>query len=271
MNTLEFTVMDVNPFIAEGWLKTNTNNRPLSDSRVVNYANQMKRGEWQLNGEPIIFAQNGALLNGQHRLQAVIKSKTTVKMSVVKNAPNDSFATIDTGKGRSGSDFWALKGLDTRSARIATTALGWLFRYDTSAVLSNTAPSNQQMEDLYHDNIKLWDSISFVKKQKDNKEGINLTTLLPPGLGAFLHYKICQVDKAKGEEFFQALISGENLAASNPAKLLRDRLQRYRFERSKRDQKEICGLVMLAWSYYKASISVERLKTPSNLAEAPSF
>lgn len=73
--------------------------RGVSDRRVAKYAADMKAGNWALNGESIIIDENGHLLNGQHRLHAVVKSGVSVKMLVVYNVPemiSDKLKTIDT-------------------------------------------------------------------------------------------------------------------------------------------------------------------------------
>lgn len=65
-------VMDITPDIAKEMLERNLNNRSVSPSRVDMYADDMARGEWQANGEAICFNESGNLINGQHRLMAVV-------------------------------------------------------------------------------------------------------------------------------------------------------------------------------------------------------
>ena len=90
----------ITPQIAEEYLKHNINNyRALSERRVNTYAEDMRNGCWQANGESIVFAEDGTLRNGQHRLKAVIKSGTTVPMLVVRGVSNDS-TLYDCGGGR---------------------------------------------------------------------------------------------------------------------------------------------------------------------------
>lgn len=93
---LNARVMTITPAIAKFYLKSNVKNRPLRQRHVEKLANLMAAGKWVLNGEPIQFDTAGRLLNGQHRLNAVILSGVEVQMLVVFNvADPKAFETID--------------------------------------------------------------------------------------------------------------------------------------------------------------------------------
>ena len=90
-------VVNVNPELAQKWLNKNiTNNRTINEGRVTAYANEMKARNWILNGQAIQFDEGGSLIDGQHRLSAVIRSGMTVQMLVVKNVPRCAVEVIDT-------------------------------------------------------------------------------------------------------------------------------------------------------------------------------
>lgn len=111
MANITSKVMTITPEVALEMLKANTRNRPLNKRQVVYYADQMVRGQWRLNGEPIIISNGNVLLDGQHRLAAIVKSQTTQDILVVKGVDGDTFSTIDTGKVRTKSDVFALEGI----------------------------------------------------------------------------------------------------------------------------------------------------------------
>lgn len=73
---IDCAVCVVNAEMAKALLELNTTNRPLSNSQVKLYANEMLRGKWKLNGEAIIFGSddegNDSIISGQHRLHALI-------------------------------------------------------------------------------------------------------------------------------------------------------------------------------------------------------
>ena len=63
-------------------------NRPLSKKTVKKYAEAMKKGGWVLNNDAICIDDSGALINGQHRLEAVIVSGCTVPMFLAYHCIN---------------------------------------------------------------------------------------------------------------------------------------------------------------------------------------
>lgn len=65
----------ITPETAKSWLLKNVHNRPLRDGLVTTYATDMANEQWQSNGESIKFSSEGELLDGQHRLAAVIFGK----------------------------------------------------------------------------------------------------------------------------------------------------------------------------------------------------
>ena len=102
----------ITPSLAIDYLRSNKCNRPVNKTLVSYFADQMRRGQWKLNGEPIIFLENRLLGDGQHRLIAVIESNTNIYSMVIRGADNDSFLTYDSGRSRLVSDIFALKGIN---------------------------------------------------------------------------------------------------------------------------------------------------------------
>ena len=87
-------VETIGPEKAKEYLKANINNprgnHSLSRSVVKRYAEDMKAGKWELNGEAIEFDEDGVLKNGQHRLAAIIVAGVEVKILVVRGVSRDT-------------------------------------------------------------------------------------------------------------------------------------------------------------------------------------
>ncbi|MFC8257483.1 hypothetical protein ACFUNF_07525 [Streptomyces sp. NPDC057291] len=103
-------VLSVSPELAAQWLTLNTNNRPLSKNTVQQLAAQIQRGEWQLTHQGIAFDEDDVLIDGQHRLAAIVKAGTTVPVTVTHGVPRTAFTVMDTGRKRTGRDALALIG-----------------------------------------------------------------------------------------------------------------------------------------------------------------
>ena len=79
-------VVEVSPEVAQKLLSNNPENRPIEEGRVCEYADKMRRGEWKEKmhgGSPLIVMKEGELINGQHRLMAVVKYGKSVRMQVL--------------------------------------------------------------------------------------------------------------------------------------------------------------------------------------------
>lgn len=96
-----FETMDVTPQMATEWLDMNHNNRAVSQTRVDAFARVMKAGGWRVNNQAIAFDVDGNLIDGQHRLWAIVEAKMTVRISVAHNVSKDAIKTIDRGGTRS--------------------------------------------------------------------------------------------------------------------------------------------------------------------------
>ncbi|MEV7187818.1 hypothetical protein [Kitasatospora sp. NPDC093102] len=97
-------IVKVTPEIAETFLSRASVNRRLDMGRVRVLAGAILRGEWKLTHQGIAFDKDGALIDGQHRLHAIIEANTPVEMFVVDGLSRDVFPVLDVGKSRSAAD-----------------------------------------------------------------------------------------------------------------------------------------------------------------------
>lgn len=81
-----------------------THQRPLSRATVARLETDICQGRFLLNGEPIIFGENGELLDGMHRCYAIYQANRPVQTMVARGIAPEAFKTINTGKPRSFSD-----------------------------------------------------------------------------------------------------------------------------------------------------------------------
>jgi len=91
--------------------------RPINDRTVKRYAVDMKSGNWGLTGQGISFDEEKNLLDGQHRLFAVVMAGIPVQMLVTWDLPkeNDKVKTInlfDLGRARSAGSQLKMDGVE---------------------------------------------------------------------------------------------------------------------------------------------------------------
>lgn len=98
---MTITQETITPKMAQEYLKCNVANyRSISRQRVMSYSNDMLNGSWQSNGEAIKFDEQGNLLDGQHRLHAIVKAGVPVNMIVIRGLGQET-NIFDIGMGRS--------------------------------------------------------------------------------------------------------------------------------------------------------------------------
>ena len=103
--------MDVDPATSRRWLENNFRNRPLKEDTVIAYARDMMAGVWVPTHQGIAFNDRDELIDGQHRLHAIVRSETTVRMMVTFGMPSKiegremtTMDAVDRGRTRSVAD-----------------------------------------------------------------------------------------------------------------------------------------------------------------------
>jgi hypothetical protein len=79
--------MEVGPNLAKAWLGKNPSNRRLRVSTVSAFAADMRSGNWLETHQGIAIDEDGNLVDGQHRLQAIVESGCTVRLLVTRGLP----------------------------------------------------------------------------------------------------------------------------------------------------------------------------------------
>jgi len=94
----------ISPDDAKEMLKRNAANRPVNWNKVDEFAQIMRRGEWQLHPQGIILDPNGNILTGQTRLWAIVHSGVSIYMRVSRGSPAETAFVIDRGRPQSSRD-----------------------------------------------------------------------------------------------------------------------------------------------------------------------
>ena len=87
-------VVDITPELAQFWIDANDYDRPISEPEVQSYVARMDLGMWE-PGCNVIVVDNGGIIDGLHRLHAVVQCGKTVPMIIVINEPLKNANAID--------------------------------------------------------------------------------------------------------------------------------------------------------------------------------
>ena len=109
----------VTPEIAAQMLAKNVGNRAIRNHVVKQYAQQMREGQWRQTHEPIAVDATGNVVDGQHRLAAIVQSGASISFWVATYEQECSAVDlpIDMGIRRKMSD---VLGVDRRTTEVAS-------------------------------------------------------------------------------------------------------------------------------------------------------
>lgn len=268
--------LKVTPKIAEEFLERNTQNRTLSDVVVKKYARDMKDGAWHYDASPIRFDVDGELIDGQHRMWAVIESNTTQEFLIVRGLPKRAFTTIDTGKKRSLADVLTIQhpGLSNGSHIAAMTTIitkyengmrGIALRANRTSVLS----TDELMEFFAKNREAIEENIKGARAVRDRLPAVTMTSV---GLARWVFMNI---DPEDAGDFFAKLASGAGLDEGDPILALRN----YLFREASRSKTALpldvaTAVFIKAWNAYRRGDKIKLLAykpggaTPERFPEA---
>jgi hypothetical protein len=252
----------ITPKKAEEYLKSNTRNRRVREKTVDFYAEQMKNGEWMLNGESIIFDEEGTLLNGQHRLLACIRSGVNFQTFVVRGAPADSFRNIDQGAIRTAGDIVGMEDFKYANRKAAAAKLLMCLeeleksKGQIERPRLGTKRSHGAILDAVIDHDELLQEGCLWMTRDDAK------AYCRPGatfVGVYAY--LAKKNRTRADEFFQLLVSGENITRHHPVNRLRALLVSSLSDPNKKRKKVwIIAVILKAWNAFMRDQEVKNLK-----------
>lgn len=254
---MEMKTETVTPEVAERWLATQEGNRKLSTRSVENYSKAMRRNEWVFDGSPIRFDESGKLVDGQHRLWAVIESKTTQKFLVIRGVDDGAFMVMDTGKVRSFSDILSIRRPDLKNVMIIAALVRQYAKWtkgERTARLSGRAIGHQELWDIFEK-----DEAGFEEAARQG--GITyhkLPGVVGSSIFALAFYLMDKVDSDDADFFFARLRDGSNLPEGSPIAALRNVLH-LELQSGNPDNGRVFPLLFKAWNLYRAGESAQRL------------
>jgi hypothetical protein len=192
--------------MAASWLASAHPNRALSRMRVRRIAAAIRGGLWQVNGATIVVCQENKLLDGRHRLSAIVEAGESVQSFITIGVDALSFPTMDQGRKRSASDILSMSG--HKQSQILASALRWLWRYKHQQMLLASIPvEDYQLPGYLTEHQTIIKSLDW---------GSMLRSMIPAGSGSMLHLCMSEKDPALAKEFFQALATGVSLESTDP-------------------------------------------------------
>lgn len=256
----------VTPAIAKEYIEANISNRRVKTPILDRYANDMANGRWKMfTGETIKISKSGRILDGQHRLLAVIKSNQSIYFDFAINLDDNVFDVIDTGSSRNASDTFKVKGIKHENVIPSTISMYNLLCLGKRAGLQKNHKSTNAMllEQYYEDEI-FWQNIA------KTSHGLYLSfakILTPSMIGGFYAY-FSKLNPEKAEDFITQLTTGVNIQ-NETITFLRNKLMQDKMSPRKMPITLKMALIIKTWNFFIKDQKVKVLKFDSVRDEFP--
>lgn len=258
-------VETITPAKAKKYLATMGRNRRKRGRLKQRYMDAMASGQWKLTGESIKFNTKGELIDGQHRLEAVIESNKSIEILVCRNVPDEAFMELDTGGTRTPGDLLTVAGYDYTSG-VASAIRNLTSIYEIEAgKLKGVSLGRKRVdpETLLEYAEEHSDELVAAVKKTMSKEA--KVVCGPPSLFAALYFIFAEHNKKAADEFFDSLIEGTNLQRHGPVYELRRLLLQFGQDKhKKRPNFYKAAITIKAWNAFQQRREVRSLRFSEN-------
>lgn len=236
---MTFDVETVSVKTAQDWLANkNKINRDLATMSVDDLANTMAQDHYRFTFEPIVFCDEykapdtgeefgETLMEGQHRLAALVKSGKPQKFLVIRHADPAMFQVIGTGRPRSIADQLKINRRSLKYPGPAAAVCSGFLRYGlglrgrvqlwmVDALLSEISPEIEAV-------------MRYKRKLKGMLRGESVSALL-----------LAQIAEPNKTDFLIAqLVAKTGIRPGSPVHALQNYLYSYILEKDKRDLRSV--------------------------------
>lgn len=255
----------VTPKLAQEWLVLrNRKNRSIYDSVVDKYAHDMEQGLWKFTGDPIQFDTEGYLLNGQHRLSAIVKSGKTHEIWIWEGLDPTAQDAMDSGRVRLTGQQLSMDGIHHGNSVSAIVRI--LLKWESEDLMGRIPPSTGMVKQFIERNPDLCaEATSWAVRVARN------VAIGRGPLGAFIYraLKLAEdypeyIKKEEVEDFLEKLRSGANLDSNDPILILRTTSARYRMNHVRRTPARDLFNLVRTWNAVRAEETYNKLTGPRN-------
>jgi len=261
-SSVTYTVEIITPEIAKAYLATSRGNRRISQNFVDKYAAMMRAGQWGESESSIAFDRDGVLINGHHRLMAVIASGCSVRMAVTRGHDHTAMRSMDTGRGRTAANAIEFRDPTAKNTTKLATVARYLLAYDPNTGFSTAKMaliSNAEIADFVFANrdkivFRHWDFLDGLRSQ----------------IAVFRFIAVQKYPAEKVDLFLQRLNDGANLDRDDPIMALRTAIINwrihFRFRSSQTDTIFRLACIFKAFNYWIVGRKCKLIKMVQNEA-----
>lgn len=261
-------LMLIDAAAASTLLAMNTHNRPPKKVAVAAYARDMRAGNWRFTAEPIVFSNEGVLLDGQNRLMAVQKSDTRIWFLIVYGVDERAQHNMDAGAKRSFADTLNLREPGVGNANSVAALTRAVFLWENGGVqggkatpmsFSSKNPTIDELMQVFDANEPaLVNAVKVSRRIWDKRRGMSGATY------ALAYYLFDALDQDMNVIFWDHIINN-NAPAGSPIAVLSDSILRWATVRDKPSGYVQLAIVIKAWNHWQDG------QTPKQIRFAPAI
>jgi hypothetical protein len=189
----------ITPEVAGRMLEHNTNNRRPSKTHIDRIARMLKKGDWRVTGDAIVFNRKGELVNGQKRLMACVSTGIPIYAFVITGLNNDVYQYTDDQQARTLAD----------RMRVLKNTAEIVNQYCTHVLGANTKITASEGDQVYQSLLEHFD---YASAMRPKRKGLGIAAIW----AALVMYH--SVDKNKAAAFASDFVTVSELHQCNVLK-----------------------------------------------------
>ena len=253
LEKVKLSLQEIGPARAKELLdRGNKYNRDVSAKHAQHLATKMNNDDWLFNGASVVF-DDDSILDGQHRLQAVILSGIPQFFVVVEGVDAKAFRTYDIGKKR---DFATMLDIDGEDhAKDLAIGVNWLIKYNVGF------GAQTDIEEKYavlnsHPSIR--EQVALYAQVAGHLKGVSIGCL------AATHHLCAKVDEELAKVFFWGLVTGEE--ATDNTELLRSFIAEIHEKKFDNKAIRIACAIRQVWNATRVGKTLDSIRNTLDLA-----
>lgn len=253
---MKVEVLDIGPAEAKTMLIRNHSNREIRNHYVTSLARQMRKGFWKLAGDPIRISTDGDLLDGQHRLSAIVESGTTQQFVVVKNVEASAQTVMDSGVSRTFADVLKMRG--EGQYHLLAGIIRCVHSHEQGASWAEIASGT-----IRGGNLEL---LAVLERCPELKEAANIGSRMnhhykiPGRIAGFSWWMLGQIDQTDRDEFFRRMLDKDWVDVSDPLARLHTTMLQDAASIRRMPVIAKFALLMKTWNFYRDGVKVQNLR-----------
>lgn len=251
---MEIKYLKITPETAKKYLKNNDKNRKVRRKIVERYATDMLEGRWKEGtGDTMKISIRGILLDGQHRLLALIKANKSFYFHVAFDVNEQVMDVLDTGAARIAADSLYIEGIASANSKAAIIKYYRNLKADYAGT-KHLTHTNQEILNDYAAHMDFWDETQKQATAWYLSLGRIVTTTFIGAFYAVFH----DIDQNAAFQFFDILANGNG---NEPMiNLLRSKLINNKVSQKKIPEKVRNALLCKTWNMWRKGEKTQFLR-----------